>query len=387
MKAFIHIGIGKTGTSTIQKFLNTNAKALRKQRAYYPSSPGQVSGRHLRLGAYSLRDDLYTDPRKLLALDLDELPTFRSEFSAALEAELNAMPPGIEAVIFSDEGLCSLTETAELERLQSLLAPFFDSVNIIIYLRRQDLHSVSQHSQHLKAGRLGRKRLRPSHFYDYASYLDLWAGVFGPERIIPRVFERPRFPSGDVLHDFLEVCGLKYTEEFKRTGSLNESLLPEAEVFLMHLNRELKKFVDGKRNPGRGLVIRHLLSEFSGKGMRPARRAAESFYREYARTNEAVRERWFPEQTSLFDEDFESYPKVAHDRAMDTADLMAVSSSVINRLATEYTLLRAENARLRDGDEDAAERALDARDGGGSKEKRPSSKSETRKSKNAAKGA
>jgi hypothetical protein len=362
MKAYLHIGIGKTGTSTIQKFLHSNRKALRRQKAWYPSSPAMASGRHIRLGAYALRDDLYTDPRKILNLGLDELPAFRAAFEMELAAEIAEIPAKTQTVIFSDEGLCSLTDPDEIGRIRDLLAPWFSSIDVIIYLRRQDMHSVSQHSQHLKAGRVGRKILRPSHLYDYAAYLDLWAGVFGEAHVIPRIFERDRFPQGDVLHDFLDVCGLEMNEDFKPSGSLNESLRPDAEVFLMHLNHSVKKFGPGGRNPGRRLIVRHLLAEYSGKGMRPARAAAERFYAGYAESNEAVRARWFPGHATLFNEDFDSYPDEGHDRSVATEDLMAVTGSVINRLASEYAALAEENMRLRGGEVDYVELALDAKD-------------------------
>lgn len=362
MKAYLHIGIGKTGTSTIQKFLHINRKALRKQGAWYPSSPALASGRHIRLGAYALRDDLDTDPRKVLNLSLEDLPAFRSEFAGALADEIAQIPEKTKTVIFSDEGLCSLIHPEEIARIRDLLLPHFSSVDVIIYLRRQDMHSVSQHSQHLKAGRVGRKILRPSHLYDYAAYLDLWAAVFGEAHVVPRIFERGRFPQGDVLHDFLQVCGLKFTEDFKSSGSLNESLRPEAEVFLMHLNQSVKKFIPGGRNPGRMLVVRHLLAEYSGKGMRPARAAAKRFYGEYSKSNEAVRARWFPEHKTLFDGNFDSYPEEGDDRGIETAELMAVTGSVINRIASEYTALRDENKRLRGGEVDYAELVLEAKD-------------------------
>tara|TARA_R110002096_G_scaffold43420_3_gene117048 strand:- start:1711 stop:2862 length:1152 start_codon:yes stop_codon:yes gene_type:complete len=362
MKAYLHIGIGKTGTSTIQKFLHTNRKALLKQKAWYPSSPAMASGRQIRLGAYALRDDLYTDPRKVLKFTLDELPAFRVEFAETLAKEISEIPAEVKTVIFSDEGLCSLNSPEEIGRIHDLLKPWFSSVDVIVYLRRQDMHSVSQHSQHLKAGRVGRKLLRSSHLYDFNAYLDLWARVFGEEHVIPRIFERSRFPKGDVLHDFLKVCGLKFSASFKRLGSLNESLRPDAEVFLMHLNQSVMKFDSNGVNPGRALILRHLLAEYSGKGMRPARAVAERFYADFAESNEAVRARWFADQKTLFDEDFSAYPEEGHDRSIATADLMAVTGSVINRLVAEYTTLREENRRLRGGEIDYAELALDAKD-------------------------
>lgn len=362
MRAYLHIGIGKTGTSAIQKLLYLNPEPLADQGAYYPYSLGRFNARQIRLGAYALRDDLYTDPRKVLGINADNLADFRREFEGLLDAEIKKMPPGIDKVIFSDEGLCSLTTPAELRRLRALLDPYFEQIDVIVYLRRQDMHSVSQHSQHLKAGRLGRKILRASHYYDFAGYLDLWAREFGEAQLHPRIFERARFQNGDVLSDFLDVCGLEYTGAFTKVGVLNPSLTPEASVFLDHLNKTVKKFSDGRRNKGRALVVRHLLSEFPGSGLRPARAEAERFYAKYAAMNEAARARWFPGQTSLFDESFDVYPREAHGQTLAAADLMAISGSVINRMADEITTQMEENAQLRGEDADFAEAALNQRD-------------------------
>ena len=272
MKAYLHIGVGKTGTSTIQGFLHKNGPALQRQGFYYPAclTRGR-SGRQIKLAAYGLEDEVFTDPRKILQVTQDKLPAFRSRVEEKLAEEIGEMPEDTHTVIFSDEGMCSFKTPSEVARIHGLLKPYFDEIKVIVYMRRQDQHSVSQHSQHLKAGRSGRKILRDTPYYRYDELLDLWASGFGPKNVIPRIFERDRFPEGDVVHDFLQVCGVEFGSDFKTIGKLNESLSPEAEVFLMHLNRHLKKFVDGQLNIGRTRLIRHLLDTYSGKGLRPAK--------------------------------------------------------------------------------------------------------------------
>src|SRR6478736_5349615 len=57
----LHVGMGKTGTSTIQVFLRDNRERLAELDVLYPRSPGR--GRHHRLGlAVKSDDDMVRSP-------------------------------------------------------------------------------------------------------------------------------------------------------------------------------------------------------------------------------------------------------------------------------------------------------------------------------------
>ncbi|MCR9129325.1 MAG: hypothetical protein NXI12_07370 [Alphaproteobacteria bacterium] len=347
MDAIVHIGVGKTGTSAIQRTLMNNRGALQARGFYYPKCAARPSGRHDRLGAHAFADDINVDARKLLKITPEGLEQFRSELERDLAEELAAVSAQQDpVVIFSDEGLANMRTEAEVARLKALLAPHFDSIKIVVYMRRQDLHSVSHFSQHIKAGRVGYAILRKLHFYQYDRMLDMWAGVFGEAAIQPRIFERDHMPNGDVVEDFLQVCGLDNPQDFEFAGNLNESLNVTAAVFLSRLNAQMADSANTDWRKGRMRVVNYLLRTFPGKGLRPARADAEEFAARYVQSNERVRAKWFPDQETLFTQAFDSYPERADDESISDEELFAISANVIEQLTKDYSRVRREYADL-----------------------------------------
>lgn len=347
MDAIVHIGVGKTGTSAIQKTLLLNRKLLKKQGFWVPLSTSRPSGRQDRLGAYALRDDVSADSRKLLKLDASNLDAFRRELEASFAQELSNEGAACHTAILSDEGLASLRTVAEVEALRNFLKPHFENIAIIAYLRRQDLHSASHHSQHVKVGRTGRSVLRRMHFYKYDEFLDMWESVFGDGSVQPRIFERNRMPGGDVVNDFLEACQIQCASSFEFVGNLNESLNAKASVFLTRLNETMGDADRPSRRKGRMRIVRYLLDAFPGKGVRPSRSEAEDFVRLYDEANERVRERWFSEQEHLFTRSFNAYPEVADSPTISDSEMFEMSAQVIAHLVDEYSDLKEEVLTLK----------------------------------------
>lgn len=351
MKAFLHIGIGKTATSSIQKCLDINSDVLESQGFRYPRAfamgKGSQRSRQLKLGAYARDDEILTDTRKVLKVKRADLPAFRASVEEDLAQEVADLPAGVDALVMSDEGLCNLAAPEELELLRDLIATQCSDIKVVVYIRRQDQHSVSQHSQHIKAGRIGKKILRDTRVYQYDALLDLWAEVFGAENIIPRVFERGHFVNGDVIDDFLHVCGMDPEAGFEKPGMLNESLSPVGEAFLMRLNASFRKFEGEDHNTARSIILGSLLELYAGKGLKPSRAAAEAFYERYANVNERVRRRWFPGQESLFDMDFSSYPEEDQESAFSLDELMEVAAGLSQKISEDCVSLISENRKLK----------------------------------------
>ena len=67
MKTIIHIGQHKTGTTSIQKFLQDNRTALAKKGLYVPSSiAGYNNPSHFILNVYALEKDRYSSMKENL---------------------------------------------------------------------------------------------------------------------------------------------------------------------------------------------------------------------------------------------------------------------------------------------------------------------------------
>jgi hypothetical protein len=312
-RAIIHIGTEKTGTTSIQASMRELREALPARGFAYPASPGERN--HIRLAIYALGGGAGSKGLVLREArvrgtdqDMDEwLPRH-------LGAELKALPEAVHSVVFSNEHLHSrIKSPAGVKRLKALLDRHFDSYRIVVYLRRQDELAVSRYSTQIKTGS-SREQILPRAapnvdvYFDYASLLDRWGAVFGPEALVPRLFIRSELAEGDVVKDFLGLCGLGDIPVPEETAEQNVALSGVAQDFLRRVNAVLPR-QRGAVRPRR--LLRLAATHAKGPGLLPSRAAAEAFYARFADGNEAVRAAFFPQRAALFGLDFSRYPASA----------------------------------------------------------------------------
>ena len=293
----LHIGLPKTGTTSIQRLLTTKRDELREQGYVYPRvKEGGV-------------------PQFLHKVELAgrAVPFWRE-----LKAEIDSLPEDGTTVILSDEQCSwSFRDTRLIGSLYDRLADRFASMRIVVYLRRQDLHAASLFAQRLRVGRTEppdltsfADEMAPVH--DYDALLSRWAEVFGEASIMPRLYARDCLPGGDVVRDFLEVCGLG--AEWAAQHSVlqtNRSMNIEGQTLLLALGRWLQQQpastqVDTTEWAELATVVTRCCR---GRGWRPHRAEAAAYLAHFADTNEAVRRRWFPERATLFDMDMGDLPE------------------------------------------------------------------------------
>jgi hypothetical protein len=230
---YVHIGSGKTGTTSIQRFLAHNRSKLADLGFFYPETPGQ--SRHARLSLFATRDgQLERSPiwRRVESVS----PTdFRARFGAELQREVELS--GMERVILSDEALFGLTVGA-IGRLGELLSTLRGELHVVVYLRRQDDHLISRYQEVV---RIGETRTMAdwadrdsSRMYDYQRRLAEWSGALQPSSMIVRRFERSSFVDGSLVQDFLSAVGIDSPlAAFDRVPpAVNQSLDADAVEFL-----------------------------------------------------------------------------------------------------------------------------------------------------------
>jgi hypothetical protein len=266
VKAFLHIGTEKTGTTTIQYFLARNRKLLLEDGFLYPYSPEEkdepkFSGcTHTKLAAFST--NRLQDMHKYLKIsNSEDLLKFQNEFQKELTQELNQTKA--KTIIFSNEHCSSrLVLKEEIEQLKKLLEPFFEELKIIIYWRRQDKFLLSSYSTAVIGGRTKPFALPSKEIikqrYDYWNILQKWESVFGKENIIVRVFEREQMFEGDPLSDFTNFLGIDIKKRYKTVKVLNESLDIDSLEFLRIINRYIPLFINNKTNQNRIKILQAL---------------------------------------------------------------------------------------------------------------------------------
>ena len=233
----LHIGTGKTGTTTVQGVLGKSRALLRETGTLYPRAFGRY--RHLRFG-FLVRPDaeLVKSPEWLRSGNADTDPReLRRVVRRRLRRELT---PDVRRVLISDEALYRRS-VATIARVQRFTAARGGSVRVVAYLRPHAEHLASNYQQVVKGGAVARfdewARSDLSHTYDYHRYLARWRDHLAPDRLVVRVFDPDAFVGGSLVDDFLDATGLEVTAaDLAPAERSNESLSAEAVEVLRLLN-------------------------------------------------------------------------------------------------------------------------------------------------------
>ena len=308
----VHIGFPKTGTTSLQAGLGRSREQLISNGFCYPLSLGNTNQYHLEGYAFDFNKKLGTHTVLGVKSQAD-LERFRADCAQQLIDEVEALPDSVEKIIVSNEGLAGLTTESDFYWLFELLNKVGHVEKVVAYIRRQDKNAASNYTTYLKTGGTRKNILQKyspgsSAYIFYGDKLKLWADRVGIEKIAVRYFDKAEMKDGDIFADFREVTGLPAAVSFEVKERTNPSITPAACEFLRAFNERFPRFVDGKNNPARATVRETLEAKYAGPGRMPTRSDVADYMQQFAASNEYIRANWFPERTSLFDEDYSDYP-------------------------------------------------------------------------------
>ena len=317
-QAILHIGMEKTGSTSIQGFLFEHRDLLARRGCLFPSTAGYVSNHRLVTYAKRVPDADLVEAGLDLA-DPRALADWKERFVAA---HCNEVLPWLArrddaTLLYSSEHMQSrVQDVEEIRRIARFVRPMVDRVRVIVYLRRQDRLALSAYSTTVRGGNSRAFSFASMNhrgpYYDQRALLERWAGVFGESAITARVFERSRLEGGDVVDDFVAAADIgRATGELSRPRSSNEALSWTALSILRAFNA---RPADDPRLAGldRGALRRHLLGKLEsledGLGkVRPPRAEARAFQAHFDEANREVAERWLGGDG--FDAAFDEYPE------------------------------------------------------------------------------
>ncbi len=212
----VHIGLPKSGSTTIQTFLGANEEALRKQSIEYP----QV-GRGRRIAHHNFAHELKGRIAKFNPASgtVSELADYLQEASC-------------KTTLISSELLASC-DRGMVERFGEALSGLGQPIRIVLIIRNLVDLAPSSYAQKIRYGlntydfdeffkfMLAQDRFNP---FQIASH---WGATFGIDAIRVRVLEPAQLLNGDLIDDYLLTAGLDpdnpALRNLERQDRVNES--------------------------------------------------------------------------------------------------------------------------------------------------------------------
>lgn len=311
MKAIVHIGVPKTGTTTIQSWLAQNQGPLAAQGVYYDrlqQSKKRWWNSHIELSICQFNHAGLLQPNAVMRdtydyRTLEEQAEVCARYQTFFEAKLKDVSQ--DTILFSNENIYAQTRSIEVARgLHEWLLQFFDSVEYLVYIRSQTSRIVSQYSQAL---RLGSDETFASYFernkvMDYHKGLMMWAKVVGIENLKVRVLDKQILKDGDLIADFADAIGVSPADTVLPPRE-KESFGVAGAEYLRVLNEYIVAMPPGgkRSNPLRKSIEQLMPAATSAdRKLRFSRQQIDAIREANMESNEKIRAQFLPDLTELF---------------------------------------------------------------------------------------
>ncbi len=248
---YLHVGLPKTGTTALQRFLWDNEEALLRHGISYPHMEYKYKGvGFYRNGHFLLAPFVDADGKQY-----HDRPC--REFDEAMD-KVQALSSQCEKIILSDEIIWRTRWKWEnyWEKIRDAFAARGLKVKVIVYLRRQDLWTESFWAQMVKGGgsthtfaEFLELFLQNTCYVDYYDYMNHLSPILGRENLIIRIYERGQFhgKEGTLHSDFLDLFGLSL-DGFQVEGEIQNTRMDGAYL-------ELRRILNGIQESGAGRKV------------------------------------------------------------------------------------------------------------------------------------
>ena len=284
-------------------------------------SPYASIANHERLTTMALQTEKLSDDIRIAAglRTQHDVEQHRYSVMQAFKNELSELSQDDLVLVLSNEHCQSrLVCDEEVRRLQELLDPFCESVNVIVYLRPQHELATSLYNQALKAGHSDISilpdfqspggRWVERRYFDYHDLTCRWTKVFGDCGLTPRIFDRRHLLNNSIIQDFHELIGCGISD-LEMPQDVNKNMSADLQSVLNLINVFCKKFPSELDPSLRAKVIATFEKLSTGAEQRPSRSDAQAFFAKFAGSNCLVKDRYFPDRSTLFETDFDNYPR------------------------------------------------------------------------------
>lgn len=342
---YIHIGMPKTGTSSIQRFLLGNETVLNEYGYCFPHFPYKYPYVYDNRNGYFLIGKCYDEE------GIRDLKLERKRLKDGLTHICRCFKT-YENVILTEETLwrCLYTRKLVAPTIKTHVETHGYQVKIIVYLRRQDEFQISiwkQNVKHAKTAmtmsfeeRLTEVLENESYLFEYGSRLDDLAAVFGAENLIVRRFEPDSWKNGSLIDDFLDCIGLEHTEDFHDLPSEANPSLSENMAYMKGIINKSTTF-SKQEISYLGQIMRDLSGESSAAypcSMMSAEEA-NTLLERFADENEHAAKTYCRDDRPLFSDRMKDVPKWQPDNPHMQEDMIRFFSTAIIDLRRENRIL------------------------------------------------
>lgn len=309
MRAIIHIGTPKAGSSSIQAFLGDNVAALARQgvryRRFEPAFGSQYElGVTALVRGGSAVEEVFA--QRTLGFDgIASQQDYACRFSAAFDGWRADWARSDVYVASSEHLYAWLTEPATIGALHDFLENRFEDISYVVYLRPFPDFVLSAYSEAIRRGsapELHRFIVRHARRHLYWQRMQRWLHVVGKQRIRVRLLMPEMLEGGDLIDDFCAVCGID-PDGLHRPPRMNPALCA-AEI---NLRRRLNRLLPS--HTGRGAphplylaalrFLRPLLARDRTRlTLSPVQK--DLLRNASARSDENLRRVFFPDRPKLF---------------------------------------------------------------------------------------
>jgi hypothetical protein len=304
MRAVVHIGTEKTGTTTLQEFLHRNRERLRKQGVLFTQSAGKRNNQQIAVAAYSpdRRDDA------TIRLGIDNVKVLRAHQTRVIDdlAGEIASHDGDRVLVSSEHLQSRLRNPEEIRGLEDILSSLgLREIEIIVYLRDPREVCRSLYASAIAMGSTMRQPPAPETPYfeiicNHRRTLENWAAVFGADVVRPRLYEQGSWVGGSLIEDFCLAAGIEFDDEFVVPPARNESLSHLGLEVLRRINAQIPRISKGHFNRSRAALVALVRTHCKGASYVPGPEIVEAYHQHFNSSNEWVRKHYFPERKELF---------------------------------------------------------------------------------------
>jgi len=192
MRLILHIGMPKTGTTSIQESLHINRETLSRNGVYVPALLGKRNHRRFSMIFERPQNDKWSG-LWLGNLSPDKTQAMVSENLRLFEEEVK-LSNSHHSFVISSEQMSWRYESSEIQALAKVCQEHFSRIDVIIFLRPQWTAIPSRYWLSLRTSLLSKSFARWleedafNHWqFDYAKLLDVWTSNFPEAKLSPIV--------------------------------------------------------------------------------------------------------------------------------------------------------------------------------------------------------